>query len=107
MMAENAVNGKELMRLIEFEKIASDRAKEANRAIHAVRNHLTAVLCYSEMAGNGDQEAQRDMATRVLTHANTISNEVDVLHNAVRAFNPGPPDLRVVRKVEEVRTAAA
>jgi hypothetical protein len=106
IMSENDINGKELLRLIEFEKVASARAKEANRAIHAVRNHLTAVLCYSEMAGNGDQEAQRDMATRVLTHASTISTEVDVLHNAVRAFNPGPPDLRIVRKPEEERAAA-
>jgi len=107
IMAENDVNGQELLRLIEFEKVAGARAKEANRAIHAVRNHLTAVLCYSEMAGNGDQEAQRDMATRVLTHASTISTEVDVLHNAVRAFNPGPPELRIVRKPEEADSAAA
>jgi hypothetical protein len=58
------------------------------------------------MAGNGDQEAQRDMATRVLTHASTISNEVDLLHNAVRAFNPGPPNLHVVRNPAEERSAA-
>jgi hypothetical protein len=106
LMAENEINGQELIRLIEFEKMAGDRAKEANRAIHAVRNHLTAVLCFSEMAGNGDQEAQRDMATRVLTHASTISNEVDLLHNAVRAFNPGPPNLHVVRNPAEERSAA-
>jgi len=101
LMAENELNGQELLRLIEFEKVAGDRAKEANRAIHAVRNHLTAVLCYSEMAGNGDAEAQRDMASRVLTHANTISSEVDALHRAVRAFNPGPPDLHIVRAPAE------
>jgi hypothetical protein len=106
IMAENEINGQELLRLIEFERVAGIRAKEANRAIHAVRNHLTAVLCYSEMAGNGDQEAQREMSTRVLTHASTISTEVDVLHNAVRAFNPGPPDLRIVRKPEEERSVA-
>jgi hypothetical protein len=106
IMADNEVNGQELVRLIEFEKIAGDRAKEANRAIHAVRNHLTAVLCYSEMAGNGDAEAQREMANRVLSHASTISTEVDLLHNAVRAFNPGPPDLRVVRRPEQERHVA-
>ncbi|MGA3171822.1 MAG: hypothetical protein ABSE62_12515 [Chthoniobacteraceae bacterium] len=108
LMAEDEINGQELVRLIEFEKMAGDRAKEANRAIHAVRNHLTAVLCYSEMAGSGDPEAQREMASRVLTHASTISSEVDMLHNAVRSFNPGPPDLRVVRSPEEEqqRTAA-
>lgn len=105
LMAENEKNGQELVRLIEFEKMAGVRAKEANAAIHAVRNHLTAVLCYSEMAGSGDPEAQRDMASRVLTHANTISNEVDALHKAVRAFNPGPPDLRVVRKPTDERAA--
>lgn len=102
-MAESEVNGHELVRLIEFEKMAGNRAKEANRAIHAVRNHLTAVLCYSELAGNGDQEAQRDIATRVLSHASTISSEVDVLYNAVRGFNPGPPNLHVVRTPEEER----
>jgi len=107
LMAEDEVNGHELVRLIEFEKVAGVRAKEANRAIHSVRNHLTAVLCYSEMAGNGDAEAQRDMASRVLTHASTISSEVDVLHKAVRAFNPGPPDLHVVRAPSEERSAAA
>lgn len=101
LMAENDLNGQELVRLIEFEKVAGDRAKEANRAIHAVRNHLTAVLCYSEMAGNGDAEAQRDMATRVMTHANTISSEVDHLYAAVRGFNPGPPILHVVPKPGE------
>jgi hypothetical protein len=106
LMEENAINGHELLRLIEFEKAAGDRAREANRAIHAVRNHLTAVLCYSEMAGNGDAEAQRDMASRVLTHASTISNEVDALHNVVRAFNPGPPDLHVVRSPGEERSVA-
>ena len=58
IMADDQVNGQELVRLIEFEKIAGDRAKEANRAIHAVR-----------------------------------------------AFNPGPPDLRVVRRPEEKRVA--
>jgi hypothetical protein len=105
LMAEDEINGQELVRLIEFEKAAGDRAKEANRAIHAVRNHLTAVLCYSEMAGNGDPEAQRDMASRVMTHASTISNEVDILHNAVRAFNPGPPDLHIVRAPTEERVA--
>jgi hypothetical protein len=107
IMADNAVNGQELVRLIEFEKIAGDRAKEASRAIHAVRNHLTAVLCYSEMAGSGDAEAQREMATRVLTHANTISSEVDLLHKVVRSFNPGPPDLRVVPKPAEPQQRVA
>jgi len=106
LMSESEVNGQELLRLIEFEKAAGARAKEANRAIHAVRNHLTAVLCYSEMAGAGDPEAQREMAARVLTHASTISNEVDVLHKAVRGFNPGPPDLRVLPSPGESQTAA-
>jgi hypothetical protein len=106
LMEEDEANGQELVRLIEFEKVAGDRAREANRAIHAVRNHLTAVMCFSEMAGNGDAEAQRDMASRVLTHASTISNEVDVLHKAVRGFNPGPPDLHVVRAPGEERSAA-
>jgi hypothetical protein len=105
LMTENEMNGQELVRLIEFEKVAGDRAKEANRAIHAVRNHLTAVLCYSEMAGNGDPEAQRDMASRVLSHASTISSQVDLLHKAVRAFNPGPPNLHVVRDPAEERVA--
>jgi len=107
LMVEDEVNGQELVRLIEFEKVAGARAKEANRAIHSVRNHLTAVLCYSEMAGNGDAEAQRDMASRVLTHASTISNEVDVLHKAVRAFNPGPPDLHVMPAPGDDRSVAA
>jgi hypothetical protein len=49
------------------------------------------------MAGTGDAEAQREMSTRVLSHASTISNEVDILHKAVRGFNPGPPELQVVR----------
>lgn len=97
LMEENAVNGQEIVRLVEFEKAAGARAREANRAIHAMRNHLTAVLCYSEMAGSGDAEAQRAMASRVLKHANTISSEVDMLHKAVRAFNPGPPDLHVMK----------
>ena len=105
LTAEGDLNVQELIRLIEFEKAAGERAKEANRAIHAVRNHLTAVLCYSEMAGGGDPEAQRDMASRVLTHANTISSEVDVLHKAVRGFNPGPPDLHVVRAPDEHKAA--
>jgi hypothetical protein len=105
LMTESEVNGQELLRLIDFEKAAGLRAKEANRAIHAVRNHLTAVLCYSEMAGAGDAEAQRDMASRVLTHANTISSEVDVLHKAVRGFNPGPPELHIVRMPPEERVA--
>jgi hypothetical protein len=93
VMAENDLNAHELLRLVEFEKAAGARAKEANRAIHAVRNHLTAVLCYSEMAGTGDAEAQREMASRVLNHASTISTQVDLLHKAVRAFNPGPPEI--------------
>jgi len=106
LMEEGEVNGQELLRLVEFEKAAGARATEANRAIHAVRNHLTAVLCYSEMAGQGDAEAQREMAGRVLNHASTISGQVDILHKAVRSFNPGPPDLRVVPKPEEVSSAA-
>jgi hypothetical protein len=106
LMTESEVNGQELLRLIDFEKAAGIRAKEANRAIHAVRNHLTAVLCYSEMAGAGDAEAQRDMAARVLTHASTISSEVDMLHKAVRGFNPGPPEFRIVSKPVEERPAA-
>jgi hypothetical protein len=105
LMAEGAVNGEELVRLVEFEKAAGARAKEANRAIHAVRNHLTAVLCYSEMAGAGDEEAQREMAARVLTHASTISSQVDILHKAVRGFNPGPPDLTFVRPAGDEQTA--
>jgi hypothetical protein len=106
LMAENENNGQELVRLIEFEKMAGDRAIEANRAIHAVRNHLTAVLCFSELAGNGDEEAQREMATRVLTHANTISSQVELLHKAVRAFEKGQPLLRVVPKPGEERSVA-
>jgi len=93
---EHVMNGHELIRLIEFEKTASATAKEAAKAIHSVRNHLTAVLCYSEMAGSGDAEAKRDMAGRVMAHASTISNEVDLLHNAVQSFKPGPPDFRVL-----------
>jgi len=106
LMSESEVNGQELLRLVEFEKAAGARAKEANRAIHSVRNHLTAVLCYSEMAGQGDQEAQREMASRVLKHASTISGQVDVLHKAVRGFNPGPPELHIVRAEGEERSAA-
>jgi hypothetical protein len=106
LMAEKEINGQELVRLVEFEKVAGDRAKEANRAIHAVRNHLTAVLCYSEMAGNGDPEAQRDMASRVMSHASTISSEVDVLYHAVQGFKPGPPNLHVVRAPGEQRSVA-
>jgi hypothetical protein len=106
LMAENEINGQELVRLVEFEKAAGARAKEANRAIHAVRNHLTAVLCYSEMAGTGDPEAQREMSSRVLNHASTISSQVDILHRAVRAFNPGPPDLRVLPDPDKVSSAA-
>jgi len=45
------------------------------------------------MAGTGDPEAQREMASRVLNHASTISTQVDLLHKAVRAFNPGPPEI--------------
>jgi len=106
IMAEHSLNGEEIIRLVEFEKMAGTRAKEANRAIHAVRNHLTAVLCYSEMAGSGDGEAQREMARRVLSHASTISTEVDALHKAVRAFNPPPPDLHVVPRPEDERNVA-
>jgi hypothetical protein len=106
LMAQSEVNGHELVRLIEFEKAAGVRAKEANRAIHAVRNHLTAVLCFSEMAGQGDGEAQREMASRVLKHASTISSEVDTLHKAVRGFDPGPPDFRVIRTPVDERSAA-
>jgi len=43
----------------------------------------------------------------LLTPASTISNEVDVMHKAVRAFNPGPPDLHVERAPGEERSAAA
>jgi len=101
LMAEPEINGHELVRLVEFEKAAGARAKEANTAIHAVRNHLTAVLCYSEMAGTGDPEAQSEMASRVVKHANTISSQVDILHKAVRGFNPGPPNLHIVRDSEQ------
>jgi hypothetical protein len=107
LMSESDINGQELVRLVEFEKAAGARAKEANCAIHAVRNHLTAVLCYSEMAGTGDSEAKSQMASRVLKHANTIASEVDILHKAVRGFNPGPPELHIVRDPEQDKTAAA
>jgi hypothetical protein len=106
LMSESELNGQELVRLIEFEKAAGARASEANKAIHAVRNHLTAVLCYSEMAGTGDPEAQSEMASRVLKHANTISSQVDLLHKAVRGFNPGAPDLHIVREPEQASAAA-
>jgi hypothetical protein len=107
LMTESEANGQELLRLIDFAKAADTRAKEANRAIHAVRNHLTAVLCYSEMASAGDQEAQREMAERVLRHANTVSNEVDMLHQALRGLNPTPPPgLHIVPRPADVRSAA-
>lgn len=106
LMAESEVHGHELVRLIEFERAAGERATEANRAIHAVRNHLTAVLCYSEMAGNGDPEVQKEMASRVLQHASTISKQVDALDKAVRGFKPAPPDLHVVRPPDESQSAA-
>jgi hypothetical protein len=105
LRGEHVMNGHELVRLIEFEKAAAVRAKEASRAIHSVRNHLTAVLCYTEMAGAGDPEAKRDMAGRVMAHANTISNEVDVLHHAVQSFNPGAPDFRVAPLVPVAEVA--
>jgi hypothetical protein len=98
IVAENEKNGQELVRLVEFEKAAGDKAKEATRAIHSVRNHLTAVLCFSEMAENGDAEAQRDMASRVLNHANTISAEVNALHNAVRGFTPEDAEVAPVKR---------
>jgi hypothetical protein len=106
LMADNDGNSQEILRLVEFEKAAGVRATEANRAIHAVRNHLTAVLCYSEMAGSGDAEAQREMASRVLNHANTISSQMEILHKAVRSFNPGPPNLVVEPAPSEARSAA-
>jgi hypothetical protein len=106
IMSENAANGEELIRLVEFEKAAAERAKEAARAIHAVRNHLTAVLCYSEMAGSGDAEAQAAMANRVVTHANTISSQVDLLQKTVRAIHPAQPDFHIVATASEKQPAA-
>jgi hypothetical protein len=107
LMSQSELNGEELIRLVEFEKAAGAHARQASTAIHAVRNHLTAVLCYSEMAGAGDSEAKSQMASRVLKHATTIASQVDILHKAVRGFNPGPPELHIVRDPEQETTAAA
>ena len=53
----------------------------AKDAIHSIRNDLTPILWYAELASAGDTEAQRLVIKELVTRSNSINADLDTLSN--------------------------
>lgn len=53
-------------------------------AIHSIRNSLTPILCFAQMASAGDREAQRLVIKELVDRQSSIHDGLDVLARAVR-----------------------
>ena len=53
-------------------------------AIHSIRNDLTPILYFAEMALAGDREAQKLVIKEIVSRTDSINAELDVLSTAVR-----------------------
>jgi hypothetical protein len=58
----------------------------AKEAIHSIRNDLTPILWFAELAFAGDSEAQRLVIKELVSRANSIHAELDILTTAARQF---------------------
>jgi len=58
-------------------------------AIHAIRNDLTPILWYAELALAGDREAQTLVIKELVTRSNAIHTGLDVLTTAIRKQQAG------------------
>jgi hypothetical protein len=56
----------------------------AKEAVHSIRNDLTPILWFAELANAGDREAQSLVIKELVTRARSIHEELDILTTAVR-----------------------
>jgi hypothetical protein len=54
-------------------------------AMHAIRNDLSPILFFAQMASTGDGDAQRLVIERLVERTEAIRAELDVLDAAVQA----------------------
>jgi hypothetical protein len=57
----------------------------AKAAIHSIRNDLTPILSFAEMALAGDSEAQKLVLTQLVRRTGSIRAGLDILTDAVRS----------------------
>jgi hypothetical protein len=70
-----------MARCLHFLSPAMTTAKEA---VHSIRNDLTPILWFAELANAGDREAQSLVIKELVTRARSIHEELDILTTAVR-----------------------
>ena len=56
----------------------------AREAIHSIRNDLTPILWYAELAGKGDREAQELVIKELVSRSDAIHAELDLLTSEIR-----------------------
>jgi hypothetical protein len=56
----------------------------ATDAIHAIRNDLTPIFFFAEMAADGDSEAQKLAIEEMVSRTDAIQAELDVLTRVIR-----------------------
>jgi len=56
----------------------------ARKAIHSIRNELTQILFYAELAAAGDREAQKLVVQELNRCSHSIQVELDILTRALR-----------------------
>ena len=57
---------------------------DAKEAIHAIRNDLSPILWFAELAFAGDREAQKLVIKELVSRSNSIHAELDILTTAIR-----------------------
>ena len=57
----------------------------AKAAIHSIRNDLTPILSFAEMALAGDSEAQKLVLTQLVRRTGSIRAGLDILTDAIRS----------------------
>ena len=53
-------------------------------AIHSIRNDLTPILWFAELANAGDPEAQRLVIKELVSRSDSINADLDTLTTAIR-----------------------
>jgi signal transduction histidine kinase len=64
--------------------------KAAAKAIHSIRNNLTPILGFAEMALAGDRQAQRFVIRELARQSNSINEALDIIHRMIRKKPAAP-----------------
>jgi hypothetical protein len=97
VLSEAAVSGRPCRRERFLSHWPEEEPGKAAEALHSIRNRLTAILGFAELAQGGSLRAQQMLLEEITERTDTICSQLDVIDAAVRCthrfaarpLNPG------------------